>query len=249
MTIDGAHDVEGLKRAGSAVARALAAMRAAVRPGITPRELDEIGARVLAENGARSAPQLAYDFPAATCISVGDAVAHGIAGDTPLAEGTLLNIDVSAERDGYWADAGESMVAGTPTRPQQRLLTLTRTAQRTAMMKARAGRKLNVIGRTIEQAARRGGYRIVESLNGHGVGRSIHEAPTVPNWYDASDETRLWEGLVITIEPFLTSGAAEIYTDEDGWTLRVADGAPTAQFEHSFIVTRGRPIVLTESEG
>lgn len=246
MTIEGEQDIAGLKRAGTAVARVLAAMRRAVEPGITTRELDAIGAAVLEEQGARSAPQLAYDFPAATCISVADAVAHGIAGETRLEAGTLLNIDVSVELDGYWADAGESLTVGPPTRAQQRLLALTRTAQRTAMMKAKAGRKLNVIGRMIEQAAKRGNYRIVPDLNGHGVGRSIHEEPTIPNWYDPGDETRLHEGMVITVEPFLTLGSGEIYTDDDGWTLRVVDGAPTAQFEHSFIVTRGRPIVLTE---
>lgn len=249
MTVAGEQDIAGLKRAGAAVARALAAMRQAVEPGITTKELDDIGAAVLEEHGARSAPQLAYDFPAVTCISVGDAVAHGIADETRLEAGALINIDVSAELDGYWADAGESLTVGPPTRAQQRLLALTRTAQRTAMMKARAGRKLNVIGRSIEQAAKRGGYRIVPDLNGHGVGRSIHEEPTIPNWYDPGDETRLWEGLVMTVEPFLSAGAGEIYTDDDGWTLRVTDGAPTAQFEHSFIVTRGQPIVLTELAG
>lgn len=246
MTIAGKRDIAGLKRAGTAVARALAAMRRAVEPGITTKELDDIGAAALAEQGARSAPQLAYGFPAATCISVADAVAHGIAGDTRLEAGQLINIDVSAELDGYWADAGESMTVGPPSREQQRLLALTRTAQRTAMMKAKAGRKLNVIGRTVEQTAKRGGYRIVPDLNGHGVGRSIHEEPTIPNWYDPGDETRLQEGMVITVEPFLTTGSGEIYTDDDGWTLRVVDGAPTAQFEHSFVVTRGKPIVLTE---
>jgi len=248
MTIGGEQDVDGLRRAGAAVARALSTMRAAVEPGITPKELDAIGAAVLEEHGARSAPQLAYDFPSATCISVGDVVAHGIADETPLEDGTLINIDVSAERDGYWADSGASMVVGTPSREQQRLLSLTRTAQRTAMMKAKAGRKMNVIGRTIEQAAKRGGYHVIPDLNGHGVGHGIHEEPTVPNWYDAGDTRRLQEGLVITVEPFFTPGAAEIYTDDDGWSLRVVDGAPTAQFEHTFIVTKGRPIVVTELE-
>lgn len=248
MTVGGENDVAGLRRAGTAVARALGAMRAAVEPGITPKELDAIGARVLDEHGARSAPQLAYNFPSVTCISVGDVVAHGIADATPLEAGSMINIDVSAEREGYWADSGASMVVGEPTRAQRRLLSVTRTAQQTAMMKAKAGRKLNGIGRAVDQAAKRGGYRIIRELNGHGVGANIHEEPSVPNWYDPGDTRRLWDGLVITVEPFFTPGAGEIYTDVDGWSLRVVDGAPTAQFEHTFIVTKGRPIVVTQLE-
>jgi len=249
MTITGEEDIIGLKKAGAAVADALAAMQRAVRPGITPLELDEIGGRVLDRHGARSAPQLAYDFPSVTCISVGDAVAHGIADATPLKSGQLLNIDVSAELDGYWADMGASMTVGEPSPEQRRLLEVTRQAQQRAMEIVKAGRPLNLIGRTVEGAARRAGYRVAPELNGHGVGRGIHEEPTVPNFYMPHDRSALREGLVITIEPFLTPGSGEIYTDSDGWTLRTADKSPMAQFEHTLIVTRGEPIVVTALQG
>lgn len=245
MIVESERDIEGLKRAGAAVSLALAAMKAAVRPGITPLELDEIGARILEEMGARSAPKLAYNFPSATCISVGDACAHGIADDTPLADGVMLNIDVSAECDGYWADMGASMVAGTVRPEQLRLLQATRHAQYTAMMSVYAGARINLIGKMVERVADHAGYRIAPELNGHGVGRSIHQDPTIPNWYDPDDQRTLKKGQVITVEPFLTPGSGEIYTDNDGWTLRTRDGAPMAQFEHTFIITERHPIIVT----
>lgn len=245
MIIESDRDIEGLKRAGAAVSRALAAMKAAVRPGITPLELDEIGARVLEGLGARSAPKLAYNFPSFTCISVGSACAHGIADDTPLADGVMLNIDVSAELDGYWSDMGASMVAGAARPDQLRLLQATRHAQYTAMMAVRAGSPISLIGKMVERIADHAGYQIAPDLNGHGVGRSIHQDPTIPNWYDPDDQRILQKGQVITIEPFLTPGSGEIYTDRDGWTLRTRDGAPMAQFEHSFIITDRHPIILT----
>lgn len=249
MTITGEDDIIGLRKAGAAVAAALAAMQRAVRPGITPLELDAIGARVLDRHGARSAPQLAYDFPCVTCISVGDAVAHGIADATPLKSGQMLNIDVSAELDGYWADMGASMTVGEPSPEQRRLLAATREAQQRGMDVVRAGRPLNLIGRTVEGVARQAGYRVAPELNGHGVGRGIHEEPTVANFYLPLERGALPEGLVITIEPFLTPGSGEIYTDADGWTLRTADRTPMAQFEHTLIVTRDKPIVVTAPAG
>ena len=245
MTIEGDEDILGLRRAGAACADALRTMARAIRPGISTAELDAIGAEVLRRHGATSAPQKAYGFPAATCISVNDAVAHGIPSHAQkLRDGDLVNIDVSAELDGYWADTGASFSVGTVSASRRTLLTATQHALRDAMRVARAGTRVREIGRAVVRRARKHRLSVVENLAGHGVGRHIHEPPSVPNVPGGSG-VRLWEGLVMTIEPFLTLGATEVVEDEDGWTLRTPDGSVGAQFEHTLIVTRGAPIVIT----
>jgi len=245
LTIENDSDLEALRRVGAIVRDVLAGMGDHVRPGITTAELDAIGKRELMRAGARSAPRLAYDFPGATCISVGDEAAHGVPGERVLHEGDLVNIDVSAEKDGYWADTGASFAVGKISSKQQKLCTTTRAALRKALYAARAGKRLSDIGRVVEREARRGGYRVVPELAGHGVGRFIHEEPSVANYYDPHNKARLHEGMVIAIEPFLTTGNGNIITDADGWTLKMADGAAVAQYEHTVVITRGKPIVLT----
>lgn len=246
MTIENRADVEALLRVGAVVARARDAMGARVAPGVTTAELDAIGRGILDEHGARSAPELAYGFPAATCISVNDELAHGIPSEERvLRQGDLVNIDVSAELDGYWADTGASFAVGTVSRKSAGLLWATRQALREAMAEARDGRPIRNIGRAVERRARSSGFHVVRDLCGHGVGRHIHEAPSVPNVARRGDGTRLWEGLVIAIEPFLTTGARTVTEAGDGWTLRTPDGSRGAQYEHTLIVTRGEPIVVT----
>jgi len=245
MTIDGPEQLEKLKEIGAICRDVLAAMGAAVRPGITPRELDDMGAKMLAERGAKSAPILAYNFPGHTCISVGDAVAHGIPGDIPLIEGELCNIDVSAEKDGIFADTGASFAVGEISAELQLLLDTTKAAQRKAMFAARAGQPVNVVGKTVQKEAYKHGFQIIEGLNGHGVGGWIHEEPTIPNTYQPGVKTKLHVGQVLTIEPFLTTKSRHYVEDADGWTLRLSEGGYGAQFEHTFVVTKGAPIVVT----
>jgi methionyl aminopeptidase len=246
MSIDGPDDLTGLQRAGKAVAEARDAMMAEVRPGVSTLELDEVGRDVLKCHGARSAPKLAYDFPGWTCISVNADLAHGIpAAEKILRAGDLVNVDVSAELDGYWADTGASAPVGQVPHRLTQLLWATRKAQAEAMDQARAGRPLNVIGRAVEKRARQHGFRVIRNLGGHGVGRHIHEEPHVPNTFDRRATQPLWEGLVMTIEPFLTTGATRVEEADDGWTLRTPDRSVGAQFEHTFVVTNGAPIVLT----
>lgn len=246
MSIEGPEDLEGLRLAGRAVAATRDAMLAEVRAGVSTAELDEVGRAVLTAHGARSAPQLAYDFPGCTCISVNAALAHGIPSRrVVLRNGDLVNIDVSAELDGYWADTGASAPVGCVPAKLQRLLWTTRIAQLEAMHAARAGQPLHAIGRAVERRARRQGFRVIRNLGGHGVGRYIHEHPHVPNVFDRRDQLTLWEGLVMTIEPFLTTGATYVMEAADGWTLRTPDGSVGAQFEHTFVVTKGAPLVLT----
>ncbi len=246
MSIEGPEDLEGLKRAGRAVAEARDAALAAVRAGVTTAELDEVARDVLLRHGARSAPKLAYDFPGWTCISVNDALAHGVPSKTQvLRDGDLVNIDVSAELDGYWADTGASIGVGTVPKRIQELLDATRLAQAEGMAAARAGQKLNGIGYAVERRAKRHGFKVIRNICGHSVGRFIHEEPQVSNNYERGDTTTLWEGLVLAVEPFLTTRAKLVEEAEDGWTLRTPDGSLGAQFEHTFVVTNGAPIVLT----
>jgi methionyl aminopeptidase len=252
VTIDGVDDLDGLRRAGRAVAEARDAMLAAVAPGVTTADLDAVGREVLRAHGARSAPQLAVGFPAATCVSVNDEAAHGIPSPTRvLRAGDLVNVDVSAELDGYWADTGASVPVGPPEAVDpmaRRLVAATREAQAAAMSAARAGRPLRHIGRAVQRCAHRRGFDVIANLCGHGVGGFLHERPSVPGVEDPGDPTLLWEGLVLAIEPFLSTGATFAVEDADGWTLRTPDGSLSAQVEHTIVVMRGRPLVLTASE-
>jgi methionyl aminopeptidase len=245
VTVDGIDDLRGLQAAGAAVAEALRTMGEAVAPGVRPMELDEVGASVLRRHGAISAPAKAYGFPATTCISVNEALAHGIPGRRRLREGDLVNIDVSAEVGGYWADTGASFGVGRVRPRLDRLLRSTRRARDEAVATARAGQPLSAIGRAVERRARTDGFHVVRNLCGHGVGRFIHEAPEVPNVYDRRNRARLWEGLVLAIEPFLTTGATHVEQCSDGWTLRTPDGSRGAQYEHTVVVTQGAPLILT----
>lgn len=246
MSINDERDVEALKRVGAVVAEARDAMGAHVAPGVTTAELDAIGKEILDRHGARSAPRLAYGFPGVTCISVNDRIAHGIPSrECVLSAGDLVNIDVSAELDGYWADTGASFPVGTVSTQASELLRATRLALADGMKQARAGRPLRNIGRAVELRAKQCGFKVVRNLCGHGVGRNIHEEPSVPNTFDRRDRAVLRAGLVITIEPFFTMGATMAVQDADGWTLRSSDGSFGAQFEHTMIVTGGEPIVIT----
>jgi methionyl aminopeptidase len=248
VTIEDDDDLIGLERAGRAVADARDRMLAAIEPGITTAELDRIGERVLRSRGARSAPRLAYGFPGATCISVNDCVAHGIPSrNVVLHDGDLVNVDVSAELDGYWTDTGASAAVGTASPLVSKLLDATRAAQHDAMREARAGRRRRAIGQAVERRAHRSGFSVIANLCGHGVGRNIHEPPNVPNVDDRRDRMVLWEGLVLAIEPFLSTGATLAVEDGDGWSLRLMGGGLAAQFEHTVVVTSGEPLVLTAS--
>jgi len=245
MSIDGEQDVVALKRVGAVVAEARDAMAAHVAPGVTTAELDAVGRDVLRRHGARSAPQLAYQFPGATCISVNDEIAHGIPSQRVLREGDLVNIDVSAELDGYWADSGASFPVGQVSPRARALLFGTKAALDDAIAEVRAGAPLRNIGRAVERRARRSGFRVVRNLCGHGVGRHIHEEPQVSNTFERHNPLLLPEGLVMTIEPFFTTSATVAIEGDDGWTLRTPDGSIGAQFEHTLIVTRGQPIIVT----
>lgn len=245
MTIESDDDLTALARVGCIVRETMAEMARHICAGITTAELDAIGGAALDHRGARSAPKLAYNFPGHTCISVNDEAAHGIPGERILQNGDLVNIDVSAEQDGYWVDTGASFPVGSASEAIKRLCVHTKAALRKGIFAAKAGRPINAIAKAVEGEARRGGYNVIETLAGHGVGRFIHESPTVSNVYFRNDRRRLNEGLVIAIEPFLTPGRGAVIEADDGWTLKTVDGCLSAQYEHTVVVTKGNPIILT----
>lgn len=247
MTIESQDDVVALKRIGRIVSLILKQMLDAAQPGMTTRELDQLGERLLEEQGARSAPRLTYDFPGATCISINEEAAHGIPGDRVIQAGDVLNVDVSAELDGYFADTGGTTVVP-PTNPQKtRLCHATRTALAEAMRSARAGQPISGIGAAIERTAKTYGFKVIRNLGSHGVGRALHEEPgQIPGFFDPSDKRTLKEGMVITIEPFLSTKSRIVTEGSDGWTLTGVKGNLSAQYEHTMIITKGAPIVVTQ---
>ncbi len=246
MPIETEKDLAGIKRVGRVVALALREMRKLVRPGVTTGELDDVGRRLLESHGARSAPETVYSFPAATCICVNDEVAHGIPGERVIRAGDLVHLDVSAELGGYFADTGAS-VPVPPVAPETHRLCLSaQRALRRAIVTARAGRRLNTVGRAVEAEARRGGFKIIRDLAGHGLGKSLHEYPDgLVNYYNPADRRRFSVGLAVAIEPFLSTGATEVQIADDGWTEKTPDGSLAAQYEHTVVVTRKQPIVVT----
>ncbi|WP_090643622.1 type I methionyl aminopeptidase [Paenibacillus sp. UNC496MF] len=246
MTIGSQNDVDGLKEIGKIVAMTIREMKRRVRPGMTTRELDAIGGQILDQHGAVSAPRSTYQFPGHTCISVNHEIAHGIPGDRKIQPGDLINIDVSAELGGYFADAGHSF----PLAPYDPALTRLCQYAHDTMMKViaslRHGVKLNEIGRMIQSEAQKGGYNVIKNLCSHGIGRSLHEAPQeILPYYNKHDKRVLKEGMVITIEPFLSTGAGYAVERQDGWTMGVPDNSFVAQHEHTIILTKHQPVIVT----
>ncbi|MCO7226835.1 type I methionyl aminopeptidase [Pleionea sp. CnH1-48] len=246
MTITSDDDIKGLKHIGHIVARTLKTMGQHLKPGITTLELDKIGGEFLTQQGAKSAPKLVYNFPGFTCISVNEEAAHGIPGDRIIQPGDIVNIDVSAEKDGYFADSGFTFLVAPVDPAKQWLIDSTQRALKAAMSVARAGKKLNQIGKAIETTAKKAGFTTLRDLTSHGVGRALHEEPEhIPNFYEPGDKRVLHEGMVITIEPFLSTRSQYTETADDGWTLLTGAGNLSAQFEHTMIITKGKPMIVT----
>ncbi len=246
MIIENENDIKHLKAIGHICALTLQKMMESAKPGMTTLELDHIGMEFLAKEGAQSAPMAMYKFPGATCISISPVIAHGIPNERVLREGELINIDVSAEMNGYYGDTGASMVVSKVVPEYEKLLAATRSALEKAVRVAVAGQPLNLIGQTIQQEAKRNGYGVIFDLTGHGIGHKLHEEPTeVFNYSKQTDRRILEEGVVLAIEPFLTTGKGHVFEERDGWSLRTIDRTIAAQFEHTIIVTKNEPIILT----
>ena len=248
VSIESDADLEGLRRAGRVVALTLAETRRAVEPGVSTAELDGVAAAVLRRHGARSAPALVYDFPGAICISVNDEAVHGVPGARRLAAGDIVTLDVTAELGGYMADAAVTVPVPPCAPLAERLLGTAETALSQGIAAARAGRPLNAIGRAVGRTVDAAGFTVLRPLSGHGIGRTIHEEPSVLNYDEPRNRGRLTPGLVITIEPIISARGQVLSQDADGWTVRTRDGSLTAHAEHTIVVTRrGSPLVLTSA--
>ncbi|TJY41082.1 type I methionyl aminopeptidase [Cohnella pontilimi] len=246
MTVGTLEDLEHLKEIGRIVASTIQEMKRSVRVGMTTRELDDIGGELLRRQGAVSAPKKVYNFPGYTCISVNRAVAHGVPGDQVIQPGDLINIDVCAEKNGYVADAGHSFQIPPYSEAVTRLCRHTHDTMMKVISSLKHGVLVSEIGKIVEREAAHGGYRVIKTLCSHGVGRSIHEYPEeILPVYNRRDKRVLTEGLVITVEPFLSTGAEHVWEERDGWTLTVPDGCMAAQHEHTIVITRDQPIILT----
>ena len=245
MSINGPEEMIGMRAAGTIVRSILDSMKSAVRPGITTAELDEVGARVMRQHGASSAPAKVYGFPGINLISVNDEAVHGVPGNRRLEDGDLVKLDVTIEKDGFMADAAVSVPVGEVSEERRRLIQCAESAFAKAMLVARAGFRVFEIGRAVEREVRRYGFSVIRELGGHGIGRTIHEEPHVPNYADPLARTILTEGLVITVEPIIAAGSARTRMASDGWTVVTADQRPAAHYEHTIVITKGRPIVLT----
>jgi methionyl aminopeptidase len=246
MTISNEDELKSLQEIGRIVADTLAAMGKAIEPGMTTGELDQIGRALLEEAGARSAPQLAYDFPGATCISVNDEIAHGIPGPRRIEAGDLVNIDVSAEKNGFFSDTGASFAVPPVARRTERLCRDGRRALWAGIGQVGAGKPLAGIGQAVGRFAQKNGYTLVRNLASHGVGRSLHEEPTeLATWPDRSERRVMQKGLVFTIEPFLSLGANWAENGDDPWTLYGEPRAPTVQYEHTVVATANGALILT----
>jgi methionyl aminopeptidase len=245
VTVSSNSDLAGLERVGALVARALREMEEQARPGLTTGRLDAIGAAFLRRHGARSAPQLSYGFPGFTCISVNDQIVHGVPGSRVLAPGDVVKIDVTAELDGYVADAAITVTLPPVSAEARRLRKCAQRAFAKAMEVARAGIAIREIGRAVQAEVERQNFSVVREMCGHGVGRTIHEQPSVPNFYSVLTRGVLTDGMVIAVEPIISARPARVVEEPDGWTLRTHNGSLAAHYEHTIVIRNGEPLVMT----
>lgn len=251
MSITKESELLGMQKAAEAVAYTLKEMTNYAQPGMSTKELDDYGAKILSGFGAKSAPYLTYGFPGCTCISVGGEFCHGIPSDSRiLKEGDLINIDVSAELNGFWADNGGSFVVGEDVHQHQKLVETSKKILHTAISHIKGGVKIADIGHLMETEARKHGYKVIKNLGGHGIGRSLHEDPDeLMNYRNRFDHRRFKKNSVVAIETFIATSSTYAVELNDGWTMVGNRGGYMAQHEHTIVVTDGKPVILTEMNG
>jgi len=246
MIVKNVADFNGMQEICQIVAIVLRQMGRAVEPGITTKELDEIGRQLLAGYGASSAPIACYDFPGHTCISVNEEVAHGIPGSRIIHKGDTVNIDVSAVKDGFFGDTAATFAVPPVKNSTQKLLDCAQSALQKACAVARAGQHLNTIGLAVEKEAHKHGFTTIRNLCGHGVGLTLHDEPeSISNYYDRRDKRLIMRGMALAIEPFISAGEQYVEELADGWTLKTPHDSAVAQFEHTVMVVEGQPLILT----
>jgi methionyl aminopeptidase len=251
MTINNEKELQAMRAVSEAVAVTLREMRAYTRPGMSTKQLDNYGGQVLSTFGARSAPLLTYNFPGFTCISLNNEVCHGIpSNDRIIQDGDVINIDVSAELNGYWSDNGGSFIVGQDRHEKKHLVDTSREILRKAINSIKGGVKINEIGGLIEKEVRKAGYKVIKNLGGHGIGRGLHEQPDcILNYKDRIDERRFRKNSIVAIETFISTASTWAVELSDGFTLVGDKGGFSVQHEHTIIVTDGLPVILTEANG
>lgn len=247
MSISKESELIGMKKASEAVAVTLKQMINYARVGITTSELDTYGALVLEQFGANSAPKVTYGFPGYTCISVNNEFCHGVPSSRQLQEGDLINIDVSAEVNGFWSDNGSSFVLGNDLHNHHKLVDASEEILRKAISSIKGGVLIADIGHLIESLAKQRGYKVIKNLGGHGIGRALHEQPhDLLNYRDRFDRRRFRKNDVVAIETFISTLSSNVETSPDGWTLVGNRGGFMAQHEHTIVITDGASVVLTD---
>ena len=251
MSITKEAELLGMKKISEIVALTLKQMRNYAKPGMTTQQLDEYGASIMRSFGAKSAPYETYKFPGWTCISIRNEFCHGIPSDKKvLKEGDLINIDVSAELDGFWSDNGSSFVLGEDINQHQHLVDASKEVLYKAIYNIKDGVPISDIGHLIETEAKKRGYKVIKNLTGHGVGRSLHEEPMeIANFRDRYYKKKFKNNSVVAIETFISTTSSYAETRRDGWTMVGNKGGYMAQHEHTIVVTHGKPIILTEMNG
>jgi methionyl aminopeptidase len=251
MSITSPKEQAGMQAVSEAVAITLKKMHDFAQIGMNTLELDEYGGKLMQEMGAKSAPRLTYKFPGWTCISVNQEVAHGIPSAKKILQaGDLINIDVSAELDGYWADNGGSFVLGEDTHNYKPLVEASKKILLKAINQIKGGVRIAEIGRFIDLEARKLGYKVIKNLTGHGVGKSLHEEPhEIANYYDRFNLGRFRKNTTVAVETFIATKSSYAYQANDGWTLLGKTGGFVAQHEHTILITDKQPIILTSANG
>jgi len=242
-------EIEKMAAAGSLVAETIAHVGGLLRPGVTTEELDDAAGAFIREHGGIPTSEDYKGYPKAICISPNDVVVHGIPDGFEVGDGDLVTIDVGVTLDGYIADSAYTFGVGDIDDRHQRLLDVAQDALAAGIAEAIFGNRVGDVSHAIQEVVEAGGFSVVRSLVGHGVGRHYHEDPHIPNFGEPGRGPRLSEGMTIAIEPMITAGSPEVLLDEDGWTIRTADGSMSAHFEHTVAITDEGPRILTPRVG
>lgn len=251
MSITNEQELIGMKKISEVVAYTLKEMIAFAAPGMSTKTLDNYGKDILESYGASSAPFKTYGFPGWTCISVDKEFCHGIPSEQRiLEEGQLINIDVSAELNGFWSDNGSSFIVGNTASEYDNLVQASREILQQTIAQISGGVRISDVGEFMEKSAKQRGYRVIKNLTGHGVGRSLHEAPhEIANFRDRFNRERFKKNTTVAIETFIATDSSEAITLKDGWTMVGNKGGYMAQHEHTILVTGGKPVILTSTNG